>query len=468
MHLMNFRKRIQKTVCFLWVSFFLGFCAQAISRADSSEFSILQKSILDYNLKEQKQNVADGTYRGEAGILNIGPEVALFLGIKAYINDNYVNGVEQEAQAHLFYAKAVAAMAPEENGSTKEDQINKIGTFANKYNVALKSARDFFLKYKQDLEAKPDERMNRSIALGVMEKLLKRCFEEVSYNLREGLGRYYNIRKGLPENTPALTPENIRFVNSVFNRFIENAPEELKKKFDLDTQSDNAEMNWETYRNLEKKDALSPCMKILAALFEKQKEKPCPTDPLLFMALMQRESNFNPQAVSYVGAAGLTQIMPQTGIGLGMKTIYIPDYFEEAMNLLQLDRKARQNAISIIPDITETNRLEKAAIAMNWMRQSNEYKKKSTALFARYRKELLEKGEDDRLDAAKSIAFGYRYFSKMMETNKGDISLALASYNAGPHRVNQYDGIPPYGETVTFRNKVLGFYREYLQELKGR
>ena len=468
MRLMNFRKRIKKTVCFLWFSFFLGVCPQAICRADSSEFSILQKSILDYNLEEYKQSIADGSYRGEAGILNIGPEVALSLGIKAYINDNYVNGVEQKAQADLFYSKAVAAMAPDENGSTKEDQINKIGTFASNYNVALKSARAFFLKYKQNLEAKPDERMNRTIALGVMEKLLKKSFEDTSYNLREGLGRYYNICKGLPENTPTLTPENIRFVNSGFNRFIEKASKKGKKKFDLDMQSEKAETNWETYRNLGEKDALSPYMKVLAPLFEKQKERPCPTDPLLFMALMRRESNFNPQAVSYVGAAGLTQIMPQTGIGLGMKTIYIPDYFEEAMNLLQLDRKARQNAISIIPEITETNRLEKAAIAMNWMRKANEYKKKSAALFARYRKELLEKGEDERLDAAKSIAFGYRYFSKMMEKNKGDISLALASYNAGPHRVNQYDGIPPYSETVTFRNKVLSFYREYLQELKGR
>ena len=69
---------------------------------------------------------------------------------------------------------------------------------------------------------------------------------------------------------------------------------------------------------------------------------------------------------------------------------------------------------------------------------------------------MLEHGKDDRLDAAKAIAFGYRYFSKMMEKNNGDISLALASYNAGPHRVSQYEGIPPYEETVTFRNKVLG------------
>ena len=51
-----------------------------------------------------------------------------------------------------------------------------------------------------------------------------------------------------------------------------------------------------------------------------------------------------------------------------------------------------------------------------------------------------------------------------MKAQNGDISLALASYNAGPHRVKQYNGIPPYKETVSFRNMVLKYYREYLNK----
>jgi len=49
----------------------------------------------------------------------------------------------------------------------------------------------------------------------------------------------------------------------------------------------------------------------------------------------------------------------------------------------------------------------------------------------------------------------------MMKLQEGDISLALASYNAGPHRVKQYNGIPPFEETIDFRNKVIAYYREY-------
>ena len=35
--------------------------------------------------------------------------------------------------------------------------------------------------------------------------------------------------------------------------------------------------------------------------------------PLLFLALIRQESRFDPQAVSYAGATGLTQVMPETG-----------------------------------------------------------------------------------------------------------------------------------------------------------
>jgi soluble lytic murein transglycosylase len=43
-------------------------------------------------------------------------------------------------------------------------------------------------------------------------------------------------------------------------------------------------------------------------------------DPLLFMALIRQESRFDPVAVSYAGASGLTQVMPDTGTWIATKT----------------------------------------------------------------------------------------------------------------------------------------------------
>jgi soluble lytic murein transglycosylase-like protein len=55
-----------------------------------------------------------------------------------------------------------------------------------------------------------------------------------------------------------------------------------------------------------------------------------------------------------------------------------------------------------------------------------------------------------------------------MRDHKGDMSLALAAYNAGPQRIREYRGIPPFGETVRFRNRTLEFYREYINRMKDQ
>jgi soluble lytic murein transglycosylase-like protein len=49
----------------------------------------------------------------------------------------------------------------------------------------------------------------------------------------------------------------------------------------------------------------------------------------------------------------------------------------------------------------------------------------------------------------------------MLERFKNDTRLALAAYNAGPERVAEYRGVPPYQETKTFIDRVLNYYRQF-------
>lgn len=56
-------------------------------------------------------------------------------------------------------------------------------------------------------------------------------------------------------------------------------------------------------------------------------------------------------------------------------------------------------------------------------------------------------------DPAQNLDGAARYFSAQLE-RFGDVSLALAAYNAGPHRVIQYGGIPPFQETRAYVARI--------------
>lgn len=98
---------------------------------------------------------------------------------------------------------------------------------------------------------------------------------------------------------------------------------------------------------------------------------------ILFRALVEAESSYNPTAVSPKGAYGLGQLMPDTARALGV----------------------------------------------------------------------------DPRDPSQNLDGAARYLLAQLATFK-DIDLALAAYNAGPHRVLEYSGIPPFAETRDYIARI--------------
>ena len=63
-------------------------------------------------------------------------------------------------------------------------------------------------------------------------------------------------------------------------------------------------------------------------------------------------------------------------------------------------------------------------------------------------------GVHDVFDPKQNIDAGTRYLGDLLQRFRNDMGLALAAYNAGPERVEQYGRIPPYAETASYVRRV--------------
>jgi soluble lytic murein transglycosylase-like protein len=65
-----------------------------------------------------------------------------------------------------------------------------------------------------------------------------------------------------------------------------------------------------------------------------------------------------------------------------------------------------------------------------------------------------ELGVENPFDPRQNVMAGAKYLSRLLDAHRGNVAMALASYNAGPGNVKRYKGIPPFKETRNYVRKI--------------
>src|SRR6202162_2714947 len=77
-------------------------------------------------------------------------------------------------------------------------------------------------------------------------------------------------------------------------------------------------------------------------------------------------------------------------------------------------------------------------------------------------------GVSNAFDPRANVEGGTRYLSELLQRYNFDVIKALAAYNAGPQRVQQYGGVPPYNETRAYVARIVREYnRKKIAERKA-
>ena len=72
------------------------------------------------------------------------------------------------------------------------------------------------------------------------------------------------------------------------------------------------------------------------------------------------------------------------------------------------------------------------------------------------------------MDPVQNIDAGAKYLRQQLDAFGGDVTKALAAYNAGPGAVQRYGGVPPYAETQNYVRQVQAYADQYRSQSQSQ
>jgi soluble lytic murein transglycosylase-like protein len=135
-------------------------------------------------------------------------------------------------------------------------------------------------------------------------------------------------------------------------------------------------------------------------------------------------------------------------------------------------RAAQRDLTTIVSDASARTRIDADFIASVIRAESGNNPRAVSPKGAQGLMQLMPQtasnlGVKNSFDPAENVDGGVRYLRDLLVQYNGDAAKALAAYNAGPQRVQQYGGVPPYRETHTYVARVISDYnRKKLAEMR--
>lgn len=114
----------------------------------------------------------------------------------------------------------------------------------------------------------------------------------------------------------------------------------------------------------------------------------------------------------------------------------------------------------VVREASSRNRLDPDFVSSVIMAESNfkthaVSKKGAQGLMQLMPATAAQLGVTDPFDPRANVEAGTAHLSALLDRYNNDPIKALAAYNAGAHRVKQYNGVPPYRETRAYVSKIV-------------
>jgi soluble lytic murein transglycosylase-like protein len=139
-----------------------------------------------------------------------------------------------------------------------------------------------------------------------------------------------------------------------------------------------------------------------------------------------------------------------------------PSAAQPAAVASQTPAKAAQNMDleQVVREASSKNRLDPDFVSSVIRAESNfkthaVSKKGAQGLMQLMPATAAQLGVADAFDPRANVEAGTAHLSALLDLYNNDPIRALAAYNAGAHRVKQYNGVPPYRETRDYINKIV-------------